>query len=182
MDKTGALSLTLLFLFVAGAEADKCKDVRATSTAACRQASTSKLLYDICVQMLAGSPDRGDVRSHALTAAGAVLESYAATGVAINKMLRSGSDRMKEAMLFCTQYYYHAQIRFKEIKTLLEDNSDCDLKTFEAVYSDAIMRLDDCRSKMIPIQGESPSMYGMIYTDGHRSFLAFRLGLLVANP
>ena len=36
MDKTSGLSLPLLFLFVAVTEAGKFKDVRATSTVACR--------------------------------------------------------------------------------------------------------------------------------------------------
>uniref|UniRef100_A0A0E0LR47 Pectinesterase inhibitor domain-containing protein n=1 Tax=Oryza punctata TaxID=4537 RepID=A0A0E0LR47_ORYPU len=151
-----------------------------TVETACRNASGTQAMYDMCKDALAGVPDPEsdhDVTVYAVDAENAALASVRATQDAAVRLLLynsslSGDER--GAYLFCEEVYTAAE---HDMGVAADKLGVCNLDGLADDYVNGLLAVESCRDRVLNLPA-SP-LYAMVLVDRNKAALAFLLGKLL---
>uniref|UniRef100_A0ACD6A6Y9 Uncharacterized protein n=1 Tax=Avena sativa TaxID=4498 RepID=A0ACD6A6Y9_AVESA len=177
--KISLLLLVLAPLLMAAASKD-CPGVPwLGAVAACRKASGTKLIYNLCISTMRDyevnmSPShREAVTAYVINALEAATNSYEETGVAASNQIDNTSLSHQACV---DDDYPPAQDSLDHINDALR--SGCDFAGLSDAYVSGMMSLERCRDRLMSLQ-YSDSVYSMILVDRQRVSLAYSLSKLL---
>uniref|UniRef100_A0ACD5UIE2 Uncharacterized protein n=1 Tax=Avena sativa TaxID=4498 RepID=A0ACD5UIE2_AVESA len=188
MTTTTKISLLLLVLapLLMAAAGKDCPGVPwLGAVAACRKASGTKLIYNLCISTMRDyevnmSPShREAVTAYVINALEAATNSYEETGVAASNQIdnTSLSHQARDAFQACVgDDYLPAEHSLDHIDDALR--SGCDFAGLTDACMSGMMSLERCRDRLMSLQ-YSDSVYSMILVDRQRVSLAYSLSKLL---
>ncbi|KAL6659461.1 hypothetical protein ACP70R_003501 [Stipagrostis hirtigluma subsp. patula] len=164
-----------------------CPGVRSMTTdAACREASGTQLMYELCSSTLRAEfrdpRSFTEVTEYARVAARRAFLMYQPTIDVADVQCQNHTHPDEDRAAFCYCHdaaiptYYGAKVAMSKVKSWLADG--CWFDGLHDQYMTALLDLERCRDRVIKIQPE-PEMYSMILDDRNRTFLAYILGKLL---
>ncbi|KAF0901006.1 hypothetical protein E2562_037421 [Oryza meyeriana var. granulata] len=156
-----------------------------TVETACRNASGTQAMYDMCKDALGGVPDPlsdHDVTVYALAAENSALASVGATQDAAIKLLlynSSLSGEEKDAYMECVEAYTTAE---HAIGNVLDKLGVCSLDGLGDDYMNGLLDLESCRDRVLKLPVSL--LYAIVLVDRKKAALAlaFFLGKLLGIP
>ncbi|KAF0901005.1 hypothetical protein E2562_037420 [Oryza meyeriana var. granulata] len=151
-----------------------------TVETACRNASGTQAMYDMCKNALGGVPDRlsdHDVTVYALAAENSALASVGATQDAAIKLVlynSSLSHEERDAYMECSEVYTTAEHAMGNVLGKLDI---CSLNGLADDYMNGLLDLESCRDRVLKLPA-SP-LYAMVLVDRNKAALAFVIGKLL---
>ncbi|KAF0901194.1 hypothetical protein E2562_038317 [Oryza meyeriana var. granulata] len=150
-----------------------------SAVAACQQASTGGVLYQLCVRMLGTSPEAKEVTGYVVTAMNTNRELFAITEGAADKVRQdpSASEEMKTACGICMGKYDKSEVLMFGVKEHLRS---CELTMdIRMDLATAAAAVDDCATLLLRAGGDQTPLHRMVLLDRDRAVLALRLAILL---
>nr|CAB3482107.1 unnamed protein product [Digitaria exilis] len=171
---TASMATTSLFV-----TANACAGVPSMPIdAACRAASTSQAMYDLCTSILQSSPPNSDLATYAVSAAGAAALSCDSAADASVRMLQDGSvsGDMRDACSACVDDYHAAH---QGIAGAADQLGQCAFQNVRQGYMDALSSIEDCTAKLVAAGGTTTTLYAMAVGVRDRTAIALPLGTAI---
>ncbi|KAL6659475.1 hypothetical protein ACP70R_003515 [Stipagrostis hirtigluma subsp. patula] len=167
------LLVSLAALFVAGDACDNIPSMRRED--ACFKACTNDAhLYNLCRQVLQGSPESAEVTAYALTAARLATWSYDATVARASQLVANGVPHdERDAYLRCINRYAVAR---GEAADVMAGIARCEFGRAEQEYVAAVAGVETCGDLLAAFK--SSPVVAMNAADHDLTMVAYDLGAL----
>ncbi|KAM0870065.1 hypothetical protein ACQ4PT_040271 [Festuca glaucescens] len=155
------------------------------AVAACRKASSTKLIYDLCIRTMREdgvdmSPShKKEVIAYAILAAQDAANSYDSTMLAASNQVEQNASlpgRVRDAYEGCINDYTPAEDSLD--RAVEKMKSGCDFAGLADLYLSGMTSLDSCRGRLLALKYSTP-VSPMVLVDRQRVSLAYMLAKLL---
>uniref|UniRef100_A0ACD5ZF16 Uncharacterized protein n=1 Tax=Avena sativa TaxID=4498 RepID=A0ACD5ZF16_AVESA len=156
------------------------------AVAACRKASSTKFIYDLCIRTMREdgvdmSPShKQEVTAYIILATEDAANSYDSTQlVASNQLDQNASlpGPVRDAYEGCLNDYPAAEDSLDRVTEAMR--SGCDFVGIADQYTSGMMSLENCRDRLLSLQQYKTPVYPMVLADRDKVSLAYMLAKLL---